>query len=112
MPLETIYRQKPFHSLTDTQKQEKLQKDSEYEIAVQNLYASLPKDKAITEKQKLWDKYLQWAKANDLYEQVTPEQQLSEAESGLNETVTRVNEIRVELNKPVLELKEKAKMVM
>ena len=37
MALETVFRQKTFHNLTDTQKQDKLRKDSEYEIAVQAL---------------------------------------------------------------------------
>ena len=112
MPIETVWRPKRFSLLTDTQKQEKLTKDSEYEIAVQNLYASLPRDEAIAEKQKLWDKYLQWAQASGLYEEVTPEQQLTEAENKLSEQVNQVNLIRVDMGKPVLELKEKAKMVV
>ena len=108
--LEAIWRPKRFSLLTDTQKQEKLKKDSEYEIAVRNIYA----DKALTSEQKqakkkvLWDAYYQWAVANGLYEEVTPEQQLAEAEDGLNVQVEQVNLIRTELGKPLLEVKELA----
>ncbi|GAI98542.1 unnamed protein product, partial [marine sediment metagenome] len=53
-----------------------------------------------------------WAIGFGLYETVTPEQQLTEAEEGLNAQVERVNEIRIELEKPLLEVKEKAIKVM
>ena len=106
--LETIYRQLAFHKLNDAQKQEKLKKDSEYEIAVKNLYASLPREQAMAEKQKLWNAYYNWAVSQGLYEEVTPEQQLAEAESGLGVQVEQVNLIRTELKRPLLEVKEKA----
>ena len=108
MALETIWRQLAFHKLNDAQKQEKLQKDSEYEIAVRNLYASLPREQAIAEKQKLWSDYYQWAVSQGLYEQVTPEQQLAEAETGLTALVEQVNLIRTELGKSLIEVKELA----
>ena len=108
MALETIWRQLAFHKLNDAQKQEKLKKDSQYEIAVQNLYASLPREQAIAEKVKLWNKYYNWAIGAGLYEQVTPEQQLTEAEAGLAGQVEQVNLIRTELKKPLIEVKELA----
>ena len=108
--METIYRQLAFSKLNDTQKQEKLKKDSEYEIAVQNIYADkvLTSEQKQTKKKVLWDAYYQWAVANGLYEEVTPEQQLAEAEDGLNVQVEQVNLIRTELGKPLLEVKELA----
>ena len=107
----TIYRQIAFHRLSDTQKQAKLQKDSEYEIAVMNLYATLPKKHAEVKKKKLWEDYLEWAKANDLYEEITLQQQLAEIESRLSEDIEQINLIRTELNKPLLELKEKSVVI-
>ena len=104
--LKTIYRQIAFHRLNDAQKQEKLKRDSEYEIAVKNLYASLPGEQAIAEKVKLWSDYYNWAIGAGLYEQVTPKQQLAEAEMGLTEQVNQVNLIRTELKRPLLEVKE------
>jgi len=117
--METIYRQKAFHRLSDIQKQEKLKKDSEYEIAVQNLSTAFYQKKQTVgvtpqeegtykqDKARLWNTYYQWAIASGLYEQVTPEQQLAEAEDGLNAQVEGVNLIRAELKKPLLEVKEK-----
>ena len=95
--METVWRQIRPSRLTKEQFKVKLRKDSEYEITVQNLYASLPREQAIAEKKVLWEEYLTWAKANGLYEQVTPEQQLIEAESFLNEQLAHVNVIRTEL---------------
>ena len=117
--METIYRPKRPSSLTDGQRQAKLQKDSEYEIAVQNLSTAFYQKKRTTgvtakeeetyktAKAKLWNDYYEWAKANGLYEEVTPEQQLTEAEDGLSAQVEHVNLIRTELGHKPLELKEK-----
>jgi len=55
----------------------------------------------------LWNDYLEWAKANGLYEEVTPEQQLAEAEAGLSEQLEAVNQLRVELQRNPFELKER-----
>ena len=122
--VETIWRPKRPSALTDSQRVEKLQRDSEYEIAVQNLSSAFYQKKQTVgvtaeeeeiyrqDKAKLWNDYLEWAKAKGLYEQVTPEQQLAEAEAGLNEQVQQVNLIRSELKKPLLEVKEKTMMVM
>ena len=106
MALETIWRQLAFHKLNDAQKQEKLKKDSQYEIAVKNLYASLPREQAMAEKAILWNEYYNWAIGAGLYEQVTPEQQLAEAETVLDEQLEVVNQMRTELNRKLLEIKE------
>ena len=120
MALETIWRQLAFHKLNDAQKQEKLKKDSDYEIAVQNLSTAFyqkkrtvgvtAKEEADYQAQKtlLWNTYYQWAIGAGLYEQVTPEQQLAEAEAGLAGQVEQVNLIRTELKKPLIEVKELA----
>lgn len=110
--METIYRQKAPHRLTKKQSQAKLVKDSEYEIAVQNLTVSWKKGEITQEayreqKSKLWNDYKTWAISQGLYEEVTPEQQLAEAEDRLNTQVGEVNLIRSELKKPLLEVKEK-----
>lgn len=111
MALETIYRQKAFHRLNDTQKKAKLQKDSEYKIAVDNLTVSYKKGEITWEaceheKHMLWHTYKDWAISQGLYQEVTPAQQLAEAEDGLNEGLERVNLIRVELKKPKKKLIE------
>jgi len=118
--VETIWRPKRPSALTDSQRAEKLQKDSEYEIAVQNLSTGFYQKKRTTgvtaeeeekyrqDKAKLWNDYLERAKANGLYEQITPEQQLAEAEDGLNSQLEEVNVIRAELKRPLLETREKA----
>ena len=118
--METIYRQKAPHRLTKEQFQAKLQKDSEYEIAVQNLSGEFYRKKRSvgvtaeeeevykTQKAKLWNDYLEWAKANGLYEEFTPEQQLAEAKEGLDAQITDVNLIRAELGYKQLEIREKA----
>jgi len=111
MALETIWRPKSPRLLTDTQKQEKLKKDSEYEIAHLNLTADYRRGK-LTQPEfesvhaKQWNDYENWAKSAGLYEEVTPEQQLDEAEEGLNVQVDRVNLIRVEMKKTLLEVRE------
>ncbi len=117
--VETVWRPKRPRNLTDSQGAEKLQKDSEYEIAVQNLSTSFYQKKRTTgvteqeeaeyktQKAQLWNNYLDWAKANGLYEEVTPEQQLAEVEDGLNAQIEEINVIRAELKKPLLEVKEK-----
>jgi len=89
------------------QQQAKLAKDKEYELAVQVLSTPFyTKKHSIgitaqeeadyrTAKSILWNTYLEWAKANGLYEQVTPEQQLTEI--GLDNIVKEVNILRTEL---------------
>jgi len=116
--METIYRQKSFHKLTSEQQKAKLQKDNEYEIAVQNLSASFYQKKRTvgvtaeeeetykTTKADLWGNYYHWAVANELYEVVTPEQQLTEAEDGLSGQLAKVNSIRTDLGRVSLEVKE------
>ena len=97
-----IWRPKQFSVLTDAQKQAKLQKDAEYQIAHLNLTADFKQGK-IDKKQfdaqhaKQWNDYFEWAKAEGLYKQVTPEQQLAEAEAALTQVITEVNRIRQEL---------------
>ena len=107
--METIYRQIAFNRLTDAQKQGKLKRDSGYEIAVQNIYANkaLTSEQKQAEKKVLWDAYYNWAVSQGLYEQITPEQQLVEAEASLTGQIEQVNLIRTELKKPLLEVKEK-----
>jgi len=117
--VETIWRPKRPSALTDNQRAAKLQKDSEYEIAVQNLSTAFYTKKrtvGITaeeeeeyrqQKAQLWDNYYQWATANSLYEEVIPDQQLAEAETGLTEQLEEVNRLRVELKRRPFEVKEK-----
>lgn len=100
--MPVIYRQKPFSSLTPEQQKVKLKKDGEYEIAVQNLYTTLPRDQAQAEKKKLWNDYSNWAIAAGLYEEVTVEQQLTEAEAALNAQLEIANQLRTELEKQVM----------
>lgn len=111
--MKTIFRQIAPHRLTKEQFQAKLVKDSEYEIAVQNLTMSWKKGEIIwkayeKQKQDLWHTYKDWAISQGLYEVVTPEQQLVEAEAGLDEQLEEVNLIRVELKKPKKKLIEEA----
>lgn len=117
--VETIWRPKRPSVLTDSQRADKLQRDSQYEIAVQNLSTAFYHKKrsvGITPqeeeayrqaKAKLWNDYLEWVKANGLYEQVTPEQQLAEAENTLNSQLEAVNQLRAELKRNPFELKER-----
>ena len=116
--METIYRQKRFGLLTPEHQQLKLQKDAEYELAVQNLSTDFYQKKrtaGVTPQEEgdyaqaktiLWNDYLEWAKTNSLYEEVTPEQQLAEAETVLDEQLEVVNQMRTELNRKLLEIKE------
>jgi len=117
--VETIWRPKRPSALTDSQRVEKLQRDSEYEIAAQNLSTAFyTKKRAVgvtaqeeeiykQAKAKLWNDYLEWAKAKGLYEEVTPEQQLAEAMSGLQEALATVNQLRAELNLRPFEFRER-----
>ena len=117
--VETIWRPKRPSALTDSQRADKLQRDSQYEIAVQNLSTAFyhkkrsvgvtaEEEEAYRQaKSKLWNDYLEWAKANGLYEQVTPEQQLAEAENTLNSQLEEVNWLRAELKRNPFELKER-----
>jgi hypothetical protein len=111
-------RQKPFHSLTEDQKKEKLKKDSEYEIAVENLstafYIQKRKGKVTAQeiedykvaKSQLWNDYLTWAKGYGLYETITPEQQLTEAERVLDAQVEEVNLLRKEMGVTEIKVQE------
>lgn len=110
----TIWR--PKLVLTEEQKEAKLKKDSEYEIAHLNLYADFKTGKFTPAEFKVahtkqWDDYVEWSIANGLYEKVTPEQQLAEVEAGLTDLINQVNLIRKELKKPEIEVKEKTEMV-
>lgn len=122
--METIYRQKRSSRLTPEQRQLKLQKDSEYEIAVQNLSVAFYQKKRATgvtpqeeqayqqAKAQLWNDYKNWAIGEGLYEGVTPEQQLADAEGGLSAQLEGVNQIRAELGRKSLEIKEKTNEVV
>ena len=126
MALETIYRQKSPHLLTKAQSAEKLKKDSEYEIALQNLSTPFYSKKhskkhsvGVSEaeeaeykaqKSKLWNDYESWAIGYGLYETVTPEQQLAEVEVVLSKQITEVNLIRKELGLRKVQLTEVAKV--
>lgn len=117
--MPVIYRQKRPSRLTEAQRQAKLQKDGEYEIAVRNLSSAFYQKKrtiGVTAKEeetykqaksKLWNDYKAWAISEGLYEEVTPAQQLADAESELNGHIEKVNLIRSELGKPLVEVKEK-----
>jgi len=112
----TEYRQKRFGLLTPEQQELKLQKDKEYELAVQKLSGNFYQKKCTvgvttteeqayrTQKSKLWNDYYNWALSAGLYEEVTTEQQLTEAEAALNEQLTRVNQLRVEAGQVELQL--------
>jgi len=110
--MPTIWRPKSPHLLTDAQKKAKLLKDSEYEIAHLNLSADFRKG-GLTQTEfeavhtKQWKEYEDWAKLNGLYEEVTPEQQLAEAEMRLAEEVNEANSIRQALGLSPLQLTEK-----
>ena len=126
MALETIYRQKSPHLLTEAQSAEKLKKDSEYEIAVQNLSTPFYSKKhskkhsvGVSEaeeaeykaqKAKLWNDYHNWAIGYGLYETVTPGQQLTEVEVALGEQIAQANLIRKELGLRKVQLTEVAKV--
>lgn len=119
MALATVWRQKRPSSLTPQQRQSKLQKDSDYEIAVQNLSTPFYQKKGTVgvtaqeeaeygqQKSELWGEYQKWTKANGFYEVITPEQQLAEAEDVLTAQLEEVNQIRAGLGRSLLETKEK-----
>ena len=109
--LETIYRQIASHRLTRAQFKDKLQKDSEYKIAVDNLTVSYKKGEITQEaynqqKSILWHTYKDWAISQGLYQEVTSAQQLAEAEDGLNTQVEEVNTIRTELGLKAIQITE------
>lgn len=106
--METIWRPKRYSLLPKELMQEKLRRDKEYELAVQELYRSLPHEEAQARKKVLWYAYVEWAKSSGFYERVTPEQQLAEAEEELDIQVEQVNLIRKGLGKAEVEVKEKA----
>ncbi|MBA7647422.1 hypothetical protein ES703_55194 [subsurface metagenome] len=117
MPVQ--YRQKSFSDLTPEQQALKLEADAKYEADVHILDDPFYKkkhtigvtpaeDKAHGEaKTKLWDNYYQWAVANDLYEIISPEAQLAEIEARLYRVLDPVNELRGELGRRPLEIKER-----
>ncbi len=107
--IKTEYKQKPPRYLTEAQVLAKLAKDKEYELAVHELstpYYSKKHSVGVTEVETeahteaaktLWNDYYEWAKSYGLYEEVTAEKQLEEAETDLQSASTRVNELRTEL---------------
>lgn len=107
------------HRLTTAQYQAKVAKDLEYEQAVQALckpFYAKKKTTGVTAKEQakfdsdnatLWNNYLIWAKANSLYETVSVEKQLEEAQLVLDEQVTGVNTLKVELGLKPVEIAEK-----
>jgi citrate lyase alpha subunit len=107
--METLYRQIAPHKLTEAQRTEKLKKDSEYEIAVQNLSTAFyqkKRTKGVTaeeeakykaDKEALWNNYQEWAKKEGLYETVTVKAQLAEREASLQIALVEVNEAKREL---------------
>lgn len=107
MPNE--WKQKRFGRLTPAKQQLKLSKDVEYEKAVQGLsqpYYQKKRTVGVTPVEetaflaadkKLWDDYLAWAIGQGLYEEITVEQQLTEAEFALSDMVATVNGLRKEL---------------
>ena len=102
-----IWRPKQFSVLTDAQKQAKLRKDAEYQIAHLNLttdykQGKIDKKEFDIQHSKQWNDYMEWAKVEGLYEQVSLKQQLAEAGAPLNAQITEVNRIRQELGlKPI-----------
>ena len=107
-----LWRPKLYSDLSPKLLQEKLRRDAEYEIAHLNLTADL-KAGRITQAEfeaahaKQWNEYEAWAKVSGLYEQITPEQQLAEAEDALAAQVEAVNRRRAKLKKPLIETREK-----
>ena len=102
-------RAKRWRNLTEAQRQAKLAKDSEYEIAVQNLSADFYRKKRAgktpdqtayeTAKKALWDQYQAWARTEGLYEEVSAEDELSGMETALAEQVEQVNALRRTLDR-------------
>lgn len=109
--MPTIWRPKPFKKLTKQQIAEKIRKDKKYEQTHAQLTADYKAGKITREEfeklhQQQWNEYVKWAKSYGIYEEITPEQQLIEAEAALNDMVEKVNELRKELNKPTIQIKE------
>lgn len=112
------YRQKPPHRLTEAQKELKFKRDKEYELAVQTIatpFYTKKHESSVTKKEeadfraakvKLWDDYKAWAISKGLYEEIVPEEQLALAETRLQETLSKVNKARQELNRKPLKLIE------
>lgn len=117
--MQSEFRQIRFGLLTPEQQQKKLQKDTEYEQAVKAISKPFYDKKhsvGVTGEEqatydiahkKLWSDYQSWAKSEGLYQEVTVEQQLVEAERGLTQILSRVNEVRHELAMKEIEVKEK-----
>ena len=122
--METVYRQLGMSKLPKELQILKNQKDFEYKEAVQaisNPFYTKKHSVGVTTQEeetyklaraKLWDDWKAWAISAGVYEVITPEQYLAENEARLNEVLTEVNEIRVELKKTPLELKVKTAQVM
>jgi hypothetical protein len=89
--------------------EEKLKRDASYEIAVQNIYAN----KGLTDNEKqnqkaiLWQEYSKWAETN-IWEAVTDNDLLVEAETNLSQQVSIVNGLRTKLGQKTIEVIEKA----
>ncbi len=100
---------KRFSDLTTDQQSTKLKADSEYEIAVQNIYAdkSLTLEEKQSQKATLWKKYEKWAKENEIWEEVTDAALLQDAEVVLSNQTAIVNTLRTKLGKAVIEIAEK-----
>ena len=115
------YRQKHLAELTAEQRSLKLQKDVEFEAETQKIAGAFYLKKrgpGVTPQEaeefkqaslSLWNDYLAWAKANGLYELITPQRKLDEAEESLNEQVEEVNQLRTQLGQAQVEVKEKTK---
>ncbi|GAI99491.1 unnamed protein product, partial [marine sediment metagenome] len=113
--MPVIYRQKRFSELTPAQQALKLEADAKYEADVLEISDPFYKKKhtagvtpaeeqVYTEaKTKLWDDYYEWAIDNDLYDIITPQQQLTESEQGLYDQLQRVNELRAGAGRRELE---------
>ena len=113
------YRQKHPSELTTEQLGLKLKKDREFEAETQELanpFYQKKRGPGVTPQEaeefrqaslSLWDNYLAWAKANGLYELITPQRKLDEAEESLNEQVEEVNQLRAQVGQDPIEVKEK-----
>lgn len=116
--MPVIYRQIRPSRLSEAQRAAKLKRDAAYEIAVQNLstpfYAKKHSQGVTPEEQvgynkakaNLWEAYKTWAISQGLYEEVTPEQQLTEAEASLSDRLADVNDLGTELGLPLIQTAE------
>ena len=107
--MPVIYRPKRFNLLSSEQQQAKLVKDRDYEIAHLNLTADFQKGKIgevefNAKHTQQWQEYENWAIANELYETVSIEQQLAEAEVAMQASLEGVNLLRKELGRKTLRL--------